>query len=218
MRASIPLVAVAFVAATFATAGSVRANLLANPGFENPSTAPGVEYFGAPGWSDFGGGTYTINNVVEPNTHGGVQTLKTFGGTSGVFQQFPAAPGQTWDASAWILNSSLDQMSGAQIAAVNIEWHTAAPSGSFISFTGSGDVTAASPANTWIQKSVSAVAPANTAFARIVLITGAFTGPGGGAPRFDDASFAQAVVPEPATLGVLGAACAGLLARRRRTH
>lgn len=215
MRVSILSVAAAVAMTAALGVSSAQANLLANPGFESPSTSPGVEYFGAPGWTDFGGGTYTINNVVEPNTHGGTQTLKTFGGTSGVFQQFPATSGQTWAASAWVLNSSLDQMSGAQIAAVNIEWHGP---GGFISFIGSGDVTASSPTNTWIQKSVSGVAPAGTTGARIVLITGAFAGAGGGAPRFDDASFDQVVVPEPATLGGIAAAGLGLLARRRRSR
>lgn len=215
MRSSFLSIAAAVAVTASFGVGSAQANLLANPGFENPSTAPGVEYFGAPGWTAFGGGTFTINNVVEPNTHGGTQTLKTFGGTSGVFQQFPAAPGQSWTASAWMLNSSLDQMVGQQVAAVNIEWHNA---GGQIGFDLGPAITSATAANVWQQSSLTATAPAGTELARIVLITGNFgAGSGfGGAPRFDDASFAQTVIPEPATFGVLAAAGAGLLARRRR--
>src|SRR4051794_26072653 len=81
------------------------ANLLVNPGFENPVLGGG-DTFGAIGWNVFGGGTYTIK--LAP--HSGDNAFKTFGETSGAFQDFAAAPGQLWQGRAWILNPSFDAM------------------------------------------------------------------------------------------------------------
>jgi len=55
-------------------------NLLVNPGFESPSTAPGVEYYGAgDAWTSFGGGIFTVASIVNM-PHGDSQSLKMFGG------------------------------------------------------------------------------------------------------------------------------------------
>jgi len=187
------------------------ANLLANPGFEIPVLAGG-DTPGAVGWSDFGA-AFTIK--VAP--HSGDNAFKTFGGTSGIFQDFPAQPGQPWQGSAWILNPSFDAMAGAQIAVANIEWRDAGLN--VISFISSQEINASTP--TGDQPSdynfvdVSGIAPPNTAVARFVLLTGAFAGPGGGAPFFDDASFE--LVPEPASVLLVGlAAVAGVGVVRRR--
>ena len=208
-RTCVGLVALMLVAAGSAKAS---ANLLANPGFENPVLGGG-DTFGAVGWTVFGGGTYTI----KTSPHAGDNAFKTFGVTSGAYQEFATTPGQSWQGGAWILNPSFDAMSGAQIAAVNIEWRDA--SSNLISFTSSpGGLSASSPqgstAADYKYAAVSGVAPAGAATARFVLLTGAFGAPGGGAPFFDDATFAA--VPEPAT-AVLGAvAMTALVALRRR--
>jgi hypothetical protein len=208
-RLSVGVLALMLLAAS---SGVASANLLVNPGFENPVLGGG-DTFGAIGWNVFGGGTYTI----KTSPHSGDNAFKTFGTTSGAYQDFAAAPGQLWQGSAWVLNPSFDAMSGAQIAAVNIEWRDAG--NNVISFISSPNgLTASSPqgstAADYVFAPVSGVAPAGTTTARFVLITGAFTGPGGGAPFFDDASFA--LVPEPATAGLLGAAGLALMAMRRR--
>ncbi len=203
------------VLATGLLATTASANLLVNPGFENPSTAPGVEYFGAPGWSDFGGTTFTINNLVvgPAGPHGGSQVLKTFG-FGGVYQQFAASAGQTWDAGAWALNDTADVMAGGQVAAVNIEWIAADGVTSLGAVLGP-TITAATVTNVWQNLTVSGVAIAGTSFARIVLITGDFLPGGqGGAPRFDDASFS--VVPVPAAVWLFGSALGLLGVARRR--
>jgi hypothetical protein len=189
------------------------ANLLANPGFENPSTAPGVEYFGAPGWSDFGGTTFTINNLVvgPAGPHGGSQVLKTFG-FGGVFQQFAASAGQTWNADVWALNDTADLMTGGQVAAINIEWINAANVN--VGTVLGGAINSSTVSNVWQNLTASGVAVAGTAFARVVLINGPFAGdPSGGAPRFDDASFS--VVPVPAAVWLFGSAL-GLMGVARR--
>lgn len=206
---------VALLALTLFSAGSAiaSANLLINPGFEDPVLGGG-DVFGATGWNVFGGGTYTI----KASPHTGDNAFKTFGVTSGAYQEFATSPGQLWQGGAWILNPSFDAMTGAQIAAVNIEWRDAADGLiSFISST--GGLTAASPQGStsadYSYAPVLGVAPVGAAKARLVLLTGAFGAPGGGAPFFDDASFAA--VPEPAT-ALLGAlAMTALAAVRRRS-
>jgi hypothetical protein len=172
---------------------AAAANVLGNPGFESPSTAPNVEYYGAgDAWTSFGGGIYTVNStVVTPNT--GNQSLKMFGGCcSGAFQQFPASPGDTWNGGVWMLNSSVDPMGGGQVAAVNIEWIQAdgVTQSTIIPFISNGTFTAASPMDTWTLQTITGAAPADAAYARLVVITGDFQ-PGGpaGAPFFDDAFF-----------------------------
>ena len=170
------------------------ANVLVNPGFESPSTAPGVEYFGAgDGWVSFGGGIYTVAAVVNsPNS--GDQSLKTFGGCcSGAYQQFPATPGETWNGGVWMKNSSNDLMANGQVAAVNIEWIQADGStqSTIIPFISNGTFTAAdAPVDVWTLQTITGVAPADAAFARLVVLTGDFQPGGpGGAPFFDDAFF-----------------------------
>jgi hypothetical protein len=170
------------------------ANLLGNPGFESPATpvAP-PEYYGAgDAWTSFGGGIYTVSSVVVPPNSGN-QSLKTFGGCcSGAFQQFPAAPGETWNGGVWMRNASTDPMTGGQVAAVNIEWIQAdgVTNSTIIPFISNGTFTSASAQDVWTLKTITGVAPADAAYARLVVITGDFGGqPFGGAPFFDDAFF-----------------------------
>jgi hypothetical protein len=170
------------------------ANVLVNPGFESPSTAPGVEYYGAgDAWVSFGGGIFTVASVVNtPNS--GDQSLKTFGGCcSGAYQQFPATEGETWNGGVWMKNSSLDPMINGQVAAVNIEWIQAdgVTQSTIIPFISNGTFTAAdAPVDVWTLQTITGVAPADAAFARLVVITGDFLPGGpGGAPFFDDAFF-----------------------------
>ncbi len=175
-------------------AGSASANVLANPGFESPTTAPGVEYYGAgDGWDSFGGGIFTVNSVVNaPNT--GDQSVKMFGGCcSGAFQQFPTAPGETWNGGVWMKNSSADLMANGQVAAVNIEWIQAdgTTQSAIVPFISNGTFTAAdAPVDVWTLQTITGEAPADASFARFVIITGDFLPGGpGGAPFYDDAFF-----------------------------
>lgn len=175
---------------------AANANVLGNPGFESPATpAAPPEYFGAGNsWTSFGGGIFTVSSaVVTPNS--GNQSLKLFGGCcSGAFQQFPALPGQTWNGGVWMLNSNNDPMSGGQVAAVNIEWIKAdgITNSSITPFISNGTFTAASPRGVWTLQTITGSAPADAAFARLVVITGDFLPGGpGGAPFFDDAFFEE---------------------------
>jgi len=193
---------VATTAAVLAVPAVSVANVLGNPGFEIPATpAAPPEYFG-PGsaWNGFGGGIFTVSSAVTA-PHTGNQSLKMFGGCcSGAFQQFPALPGQTWNGGVWMKNASIDPMGGGQVAAVNIEWIKAdgTSQSSIIPFISNGTFTAASPRDQWTLQTITGIAPADAAFARLVVITGDFL-PGGpaGAPFYDDA-FLENLIVTPA--------------------
>lgn len=208
----------AAAAAAMGAAGTASANVLVNPGFESPAIVPpAVEYGGAgDGWTAFNA-VFTVSSaVVTPNS--GDQCLKTFGGgANGAFQEFPASPGEIWNGGVWMLNSSSDLMANGQVAAVNIEWHKSNGDPSdIIPFITNGTFTAAdAPVDTWTLQTVTGTAPADAAFARLVILTGDFLPGGpGGAPFFDDAFFE--VIPTPGALTLLG--IGGLAATRRRRH
>jgi hypothetical protein len=193
------------LACALALAGPTFANVLVNPGFEDPAIAgPPPEYYGAGnGWTSFGGGIFTIDSTVGVPPNSGNQLLKMFGGCcSGAYQQFPTLPGEIWNGGAWILNSSLDPMGGGQVAAVNIEWIQAdgVTQSAITPFISNGTFTAASPLDTWTLQTITGPAPADAAFARFVVITGDFLPGGpGGAPFYDDAFFEMLPVPVEST-------------------
>ncbi|MEO1128271.1 MAG: hypothetical protein AAFX05_01030 [Planctomycetota bacterium] len=213
-------------AAVLAFAGAAHAvpfntQLLTNPGFEDPVIAGGgVEEFGpGTGWTEFGGGNFRQTSAaagVTPNS--GNQSLKMFGNPSGDFQTFAANPGETWNGGVWMYNNSVDPILPGQVAAVNIEWLQADLSPSaIIPFISNGTFNAggAAPIDTWQLQTITGEAPADAAFARLTIITGAFApedGPGGGAVWMDDAFFEK--IPAPGTAGLL--AIGGLAATRRR--
>ena len=88
------------------------------------------------------------------------------------------------------MNFHGDPMGGGQVAAVNIEWIKAdgTTNSSIIPFISNGTFTAAAPRDIWTLQPISGVAPADAAFARLVVITGDFLPGGpGGAPFYDDA-------------------------------
>lgn len=200
------------------------ANLLVNPGFELDPFG-GAEQPGAgTGWSTFGApfrvqqpGPGPTDPISSAGAHGGTVALKIFG-LAGAFQDFTAAPGDSFDGSVWAINpNNADVLAGGQVGAVNIEWLDSG--GGLIDFAAGDQITSSTPQDVWTLLSVSGTAPAGTATARFVIITGDFAGPGGGAGRYDDASFDVAAIPVPAAVWLFGSGLVGLVgvARRRKS-
>jgi hypothetical protein len=203
--------ALALLVTAFLSASSHAA--LLNPGFEAPD-ASGGDVYGSANWGAFNNAFTTISVPA----HSGAQSLKVYGpffqfGGSGVVQGgFAANPGETWEASAYLRNDSSDPMQGTNFAVVKMEFLNAV--NNVIGFAESTQFNASnSTANTWELRSIQGVAPAGTTSAQIVLVHVQLNDPvTGGSVFFDDAAFA--LVPEPASLGLL--AMGGLLSLRRR--
>ena len=178
--------------ATLLTAALVPAvsaqNLLTNPGFEN----------GLNGWGAFGNALSATNSPpnVVPRTGNGIATIfGNFSGgfdVSGVFQSFPALPGQTFTIDCWSRHFSGDALTGN--GPPNFNWAVMK-----IAFFDAGGTEIAgaegivldgtSPTDTWIDNQpVSGTAPAGTASVQALLL---FLQPAndGGAAQFDDVVF-----------------------------
>ena len=214
-KATFGLVATAALLA----AGQSSANLLVNNGFEAAGLGGG-DTFGASGWTDFGGATFTVHTSIlgSVGANSGDHAFKMFGGgASGIWQQFAINPGETANGSVLMLNYSGDQMANGQVAAINIEWIQAdgVSQSAITPFISNGTFNAAdAPVDVWTEQNITGVAPGDAAFARLTLITGDFLAGGpGGAPFYDDAFFE--VVPEPGSLALLGLGGLALLRRRR---
>ena len=203
----------------FASGAQAAAIPLANPGFEDVD-ASGGDVFGAPGWTDFGGGTFTTAAIAART---GTNSFKVFG-TSGAFQSFAATAGDVFTMSGFGKNSSTDPILNSSRILLQIAFFdafgnpagTAAggnPAPGFNLFD-SNDLTATTPQDIWTEMGVgTAPAPDNTAEARFIVL--GLLG-SGGAGFFDDVS--ATVVPVPAAVWLFGSGLIGLIgiARRRR--
>jgi len=196
-------------------ASAAHANMLVNPGFES-----GAGY-GAAGWITFGNGFTEVAAppAIVPQSGNGV--AKMFGGftggfsVSGMFQEFPTAPGEMWSMSVASRHFSGDAMLGggaptsnwavmklAFFDASNVELGFAAVEATILNGTFATDV--------WHQNGpISGAAPAGAVKVQTFLL---YLAPGndGGAAQFDDA----VVIPAPGAAALLGVA--GLFASRRR--
>jgi hypothetical protein len=188
-------------------------NVLTNPGFETGTATGNGDVGGAPGWTTFG----NVFNTSAPNPspvgpHAGTGALKEFGtfpGVSGAFQEVPASPGQIWTATGFGLNASSDPMQTGNFGELKISFHNAG--GEIQGFDGT-HIDINTPQNVWTPLLTTGTAPAGTTSVQIFAL---FVQPAtaGGSAFFDDVS---AVVPEPASLGMLGIGTLALLRRRQR--
>ena len=161
----------------------VRANLLTNSGFESGNTGqvgsvtiPGWETWGNSGWHNDDAGA-----VI------GTKSMKFWWDGTGMYQNFTAAAGTTYDLSVQVMDFSGDTSANNWDLQIEAEFYNSANHvisevilGTFNSTT--------QPNDTWVQIGGSAAAPANTAYGRVVIQAVDWQEGISGAIYFDDVS------------------------------
>lgn len=208
----------AFVAGSLVATSAMAATYpVVNAGFESPDASAG-DIAGTSGWATVAGGAYTTATAA----HSGTQSGKAFG-NPGLFQQnidVSADPvGTVYTASVYGLNNPADPLAGSMGGFINIDFLNS--SGAVLATITGGEqgstLNSADPQGVWKLISVNGPSVPGTAFVRIDLVAGPYSGVAGapgGAAFFDDVSLTSPV-PEPAALGLIGLAGAGLVRRRR---
>ena len=187
-------------------------NVLSNASFETGS----VHQYGTgatPGWTTYGTSGFQETDFARTGTF----SVKSWWDDSGIFQDFSATAGLTYNVSAYGYNPTGDAAIGKD-GALRIEWFD----GSFVQigttttvgkFFGDG----VDPLNTWKLISGSVVAPAGAVNGRIVLGVVANANPmQGGVVGWDDASVSLAAVPELSSMAMMGIGLVGLFGAVRR--
>ena len=180
-------------------------NLLGNASFETPDASGGdVPGAGTP-WNSFNS-NFTVSNLINnnppgsfynPDAHSGTQLLKQFGTDAGSFQDLPASPGETWEASAWAQSWAGDPNNNTGLMQIFFRTDDGSPAGNLCDPGGFGPCAQAvfdtsQPVDTWVELMTSAVAPAGTTTVRIQLILVPDAGtPANGSLFWDDASLSK---------------------------
>ncbi len=131
------------------------------------------------GWTDFGNSgpnIFTAEDFTAPPASDGVQSVLMFGqfngdpngNDSGIFQALPASAGESWTASADVYNDSIDPIGVGNVAVLSLVFRDAG--GNVLSDNPVIAADSSTSLDVWTPVSSTAVAPANTATAEIVLI------------------------------------------------
>ena len=147
--------------------------VLANPSFE---TGDGPHSHVMEHWTGFGTpDTSMVNAFQVPYVpHSGTFVAKLFQEWSaptnytGLYQELPANVGETWYAGVYVWLPADDPIAGANKARVRLEFYDA--SHTLLGQFDSPDLTAYSPQDVWTPLAAWGVAPAGTAYARIVCL------------------------------------------------
>jgi hypothetical protein len=202
----------AALALALMTSPAPAANLLANPGFEDPITFEGTQFVGS--WEGFSGGAgaFAANNATSPRSgamHLVLSITNSHNNFAGAFQDVVGlTPGQTAVFSGW--HKSIPPL--AATPEIRIEWRN--------SLTNQEVARTNAPTPTlgpdYSEFTLSAPVPAGADTARVVYAVQTFTGPPGDIATIyvDDTSL---VVPEPGTMTLFGAGALLLALRRRRS-
>ncbi|MCB9881207.1 MAG: hypothetical protein H6834_05405 [Planctomycetes bacterium] len=179
--------AAALTVALFASP-TIAQNMLANPDFEA----------GLSGWSVFGNAYPQTTSPPQFVANSGVGLVTMFGNFSGgfdvtgIFQEFPANPNETFTIEAYSRHWSGDALTGSGAPAFNWVVMKIAFFDAGNAETGAAEATildGTSPTDTWIYNPpVSGTAPANTVKVQAFIL---FLQPAndGGAAQIDDVTF-----------------------------
>ncbi|MEL7483125.1 MAG: hypothetical protein AAFN41_02105 [Planctomycetota bacterium] len=159
------------------------------------------------GWTDFGNSIpniFTAEDFTSPPASDGDQSVLMFGqfngdpagNDTGIFQALPAAPGESWTASADVYNDSTDPIGVGNVAVLSLVFRDAG--GNVLSDNPVQAADSSTGFDVWTPVSTSATAPAGTETAEIVLLYSQAPAPDGvagnepaGIVRWDNAMLAQ---------------------------
>jgi hypothetical protein len=202
----------AVLACVAMSVSQAAANLLVNPGFEDPITSDGAPFVGF--WEAFqGGSASSTRDTVMPRNGAGHLAVGITGDSTfaGAFQDVEGLiPGQLMNFTVWHKTTSLPY---SLITEARIEWRKVGQEAE-VSRTLNLSIP---PVTDYTPISVIAPVPAGADTARVVYAVQSFTNaglPDLGTVYVDDASFT--VVPEPVTIALLSIAFVAATAARRR--
>ena len=160
-------------------------NVVQNGSFEQGSGEKTVT-----GWSVFN----NANRYVGGPTHSGNYSICTWGGywggwnASGLLQRHSAREGQIWEASVWMMRTSVVEV--GTTGRINIEFCNAQTQ---VIYTGSSAIRidTDAPTSQWVKISVKAQATRNTAFVNVAPLLLQSPEYGDGIVWFDDCSLYQ---------------------------
>jgi hypothetical protein len=184
-------------------------NLLADPGFESGTVVPSA----VGGWNTLNGAAFS-----QDSARSGQWSMRSPFNPSSfnapVVQYVPATPGVDYTLTAWGFTPTILDSTQRAFLIMSFAGSNGGLLGGFL--VAPLAIDSASPANTWIEMSLTATAPVDTAF--VFAEVSAFDFSNGSAPPaavyFDDLNLIA--VPEPSVFTLLGFGAGTLVLWRRR--
>lgn len=165
--------------------GQAYPNLLADSGFEQWSGDPS-----STNWMVFGNAVCDTVTPRSPRFMAKIYgNFKNEQNHSGIYQDVPAIAGRSYVASAYLRQNSDDHLEGGNIAWVKIEYFDATRSKLLVTFESPVKMDVKSPSKKYMLISTgAAIAPKDTAFARVVVLLRQEADNATGAVLVDDVS------------------------------